>query len=140
MATGLETFLESIARLPGMAFLERFANKARSARHAVRSGKERAEEIHQRTKEVKDSAGNVKGGKNKAAAAPKAGATDKATTKNLRSQRRQAATGSPDSPAAPKSRRRPGAPSLDPDPRGPVRDTSPERDGGRSLRKRKDDI
>lgn len=139
MATGLETFLESLARIPGLAFLERFANRAKYARHAVRSGKERAEEIQQRTKDVKSSAGNVRGGK-KAGEPPKAGATKKETTQNLRSQRRQQRSGGLDPDAAPAPRRRPGAPDLSKEAPKAVRDTSPDRDQGRSMRKRKEDI
>lgn len=128
MATGLETFLEAIARLPGMSFLEKYANQARNTRYAIRSHKERAEEIAIRSKGVKESA-NIKKKQNQGKAAPE-------TAKDIRKQTRR--RGSNDFEGQVKS-----APRKTPDPfekKETVRDTSPLRDKGRSLRKRKEDI
>lgn len=135
MATGIETLLEALSRIPGLGFLEKHAQKATTMRAQVRSHRERAEEMQQRAKEVKEAA--TPGGtpaQNKQRE-EKRQQKSEAAGQNIRSMRR--VRGEKDLKPSPKVRSR-GA-VVPEQPKG-IRDNSPDRDKGRSLRKRKEEF
>lgn len=137
MGKGLETFVESLAQIPGLGFLQAYASDMRNARYAVRSHRERAEEIAGRTKYIKPP--GMKGkdkGKGKAAGKGKASPE---TSKDIRKQSRKHTRDNFGGQV--KSTPSPTATSGMPlEKRRGVLDTSPDRDKGRSLRKRKEEF
>jgi len=128
----MEGFFEALSRIPGLTFMEKYAKNIRTARYTVRSGRERAEELSERGKLVKGQAGMK--GKDKDGG--KGGKGGKAASRELRQRGRKQESAGFDEPAPAKPLRR----NRVEDPTQPptVRDVSPQRDGGRSLRKRKD--
>ncbi len=135
MATGFETLLEALARIPGLGFLEKHAQKATTMRAQVRSHRERAEEMQQRAKEVKDA--GTPGGTpaQKKVREEKRQQKSEATGQSIRSQRRSKG----EQELSPGPRVRSGG-AVTPEQTKRIRDNSPDRDQGRSLRKRKDEF
>ena len=136
MANFLETILESLASIPGLGFLEQHANSVRSARHTVRDHRERGEELAARGKLVKDTAAGGGSDASKSGATPKPTPKAKAAEQSVRSQQRGRSKGGFEAEAGPKN----PSSRLTPDSEKNIRDTSPQRDQGRSLRKRKDNF
>ncbi len=135
MATGLETLLEALARIPGLGFLEKHAQKATTMRAQVRSHRERAEELQQRTKEVKEAAGPGGTPAQKQQREVKRQEKSEATGQNIRAVRRSKG----EQELSPGPRVRSGG-AVTPEQPKRIRDNSPDRDEGRSLRKRKDEF
>lgn len=135
MGKGMETFVESLAQIPGLGFLQNYANDMRNARYAVRSHRERAEEIAGRTKYIKPP--GMKG-KDKAKD-PGKGKASPETSKDIRKQTRKHTSDNfgGQVKSTPTSSATSGMPLEG---RGGMRDTSPDRDKGRSLRKRKEEF
>ena len=135
MTTGLETLLEALGRIPGLGFLERHAQQAKNMRSQVRSHRERAEELQTRAKEVKEA--STPGGTpaQKQQREVKRQEKSEATGQNIRQQRRS--KGEQDLGPAPRVR---SGGAVTPAQPKRIRDNSPDRDQGRSLRKRKDEI
>ena len=135
MATGLETFLEALARIPGLGFIEQYSNKARKMRHQVRSHRERAEELQDRAGEVKDAANPAGTPAQQQKREVKRQERSEAAGKNIRDIRR--VRGEKDMKPSPRPR---SGGAATPEQKKGIRDNSPDRDKGRSLRKRKDEI
>lgn len=135
MATGLETLLEALSRIPGLGFLEQHAQKATTMRAQVRSHRERAEELQQRTKEVKEAATPGGTPAQKQQREEKRQQKSEVAGQNIRGMRRT--KGEQDLKPGPRARS--GGAVTPEQPRG-IRDNSPDRDKGRSLRKRKDEF
>ena len=135
MATGLETLLEALARIPGLGFLEQYSNKAMTMRAQARSHRERAQEMKQRAKEVKEAATPGGTPAQQKQREEKRQQKSEAAGHNIRGLRRT--KGEQDLKPGPRARS--GGAVTPEQPRG-IRDNSPDRDKGRSLRKRKDEF
>ena len=135
MTTGLETLLEALGRIPGLGFIERHAQKAKTMRSQVRSHRERAEELQTRAKQVKEA--STPGGTpaQKQEREVKRQQKSEVTGQNIRAVRRS--KGEQDLSPGPRVRSRGG---VSPEQQKGIRDNSPDRDKGRSLRKRKDEF
>lgn len=130
-----ETFFETLSRIPGLGFLEKYGKDIRTARYTVRSSRERAEELSERASDVKDAAGVKKksGGSDKSGT----GRMPKKAERDLRAKSRRRGGDDLGEPTVRKPRRKV---EFDDGSKSQVRDTSPGRDRGRSLRKRKGDL
>lgn len=135
MATGLETLLEALSRIPGLGFLEKHAQQATTMRAQVRSHRERAEEMQQRAKEVKEAATPGGSPAQKKEQEVKRQQKSEATGQSIRAKRRT--MGEQDISPGPRVRSRGG---VTPEQPKRMRDNSPDRDQGRSLRKRKEEF
>lgn len=135
VATGLETLLEALSRIPGLGFLEKHAQKATTMRAQVRSHRERAEEMQQRAKDVKEAASPGGTPAQKKQRELKRQQKSEAAGQSIRENRRS--MGEQDISPGPRVRSR-GA--VTPEQPKRMRDNSPDRDKGRSLRKRKEEF
>jgi len=135
VATGLETLLEALSRIPGLGFLEKHAQRATTMRAQVRSHRERAEELQARTREVKDAATPVGTPAQKKQRELKRQQKSEAAGQSIREKRRS--KGEQDLSPGPRVR---SSGAATPEQPKRMRDNSPDRDKGRSLRKRKEEF
>ena len=135
MTTGLETLLEALGRIPGLGFLEKHAQSAKNMRSSVRSHRERAQELQTRAKEVKEAAGPGGTPAQKQKREVKRQQKSEATGQDIRKQRRSKG----EQELSPGPRVRSGG-AVTPEQPKVNRDNSPDRDQGRSLRKRKEEF
>ncbi len=135
MTTGIQTLLQALSRIPGLGFIEKHAQNAKTMRSQVRSHRERAEELQTRAKEVKEA--STPGGTpaQKQQREVKRQEKSEATGQNIRAVRRS--KGEQDLSPGPRVR---SGGAVTPEQPKRMRDNSPDRDQGRSLRKRKDEF
>ncbi|MCZ6834572.1 MAG: hypothetical protein O7G85_02245 [Planctomycetota bacterium] len=132
----IETFLEALSRIPGLGFLETYSKQSKMARGTMRSHRERAEELGGFVGDAKGAAGGG-GNSGKPDKVQSTGGVSTTPARDIRAQARRRDNDAIDTGKTP---RKTGTSSLDNEARSKIRDISPSRDGGRSLRKRKDSL